>query len=192
MNSHAMTRTVLTGLAATALTVTTIAGTAVSASAADTAVTFELAGGLLSVSAPATAVLSTGGLTLQAGEGGTAKGVLTSVKVTDGRASLLGSWSATVTSSDFVNQTVAAAPPIPASNVRYWSGAATMVEGLGVPVPGQLTELNAVVIAAAKPAFSKDVGAGSNATTWSPTVAVDIPAGAVAGRYSGTITHSVS
>jgi hypothetical protein len=32
----------------------------------------------------------------------------------------------------------------------------------------------------------------SISATWNPTLIVDIPAGAVAGTYTGTITHSVA
>jgi hypothetical protein len=33
---------------------------------------------------------------------------------------------------------------------------------------------------------------GDNTATWNPTIVVTVPAGAVAGTYSATITHSVS
>ena len=33
---------------------------------------------------------------------------------------------------------------------------------------------------------------GVNTATWNPSIAVTIPAGAVAGTYNATITHSVS
>jgi hypothetical protein len=33
---------------------------------------------------------------------------------------------------------------------------------------------------------------GNNFATWNPTVSITLPAQAVAGTYSGTITHSVS
>ena len=33
---------------------------------------------------------------------------------------------------------------------------------------------------------------GVNTATWNPSIGVPIPAGAVAGTYSATITHSVS
>jgi len=33
---------------------------------------------------------------------------------------------------------------------------------------------------------------GDNSASWSPTVLVSLPSGAVAGMYAGTITNSVS
>ncbi|MFE3903760.1 hypothetical protein ACFXPY_26490 [Streptomyces sp. NPDC059153] len=35
-------------------------------------------------------------------------------------------------------------------------------------------------------------GVGDNTATWNPTVAVDVPAGAVGGAYTGTLTQSVA
>ena len=34
--------------------------------------------------------------------------------------------------------------------------------------------------------------AGNTAVSWDPTIAVTVPAGAVGGDYTATITHSVS
>jgi hypothetical protein len=36
------------------------------------------------------------------------------------------------------------------------------------------------------------VAVGNNSVTWNPTVLITLPAQAVAGKYTGTITHSVS
>jgi hypothetical protein len=33
---------------------------------------------------------------------------------------------------------------------------------------------------------------GNNTTTWNPTLIVTIPSTAVAGTYTGTVTHSVA
>jgi uncharacterized transporter YbjL len=76
--------------------------------------------------------------------------------------------------------------------VSYWSGPATASTGLGVRVPGQLTALNAVSLAAPATAFALQAVALSTSTSWNPTVVVAIPAGAVAGSYTGTVTHSVA
>jgi hypothetical protein len=59
-------------------------------------------------------------------------------------------------------------------------------------VPGQLLAANAVAIDTLTTAMSLTAGAGSNAASWNPTLIVAIPAGAVAGLYTGTVTHSVA
>ena len=41
-------------------------------------------------------------------------------------------------------------------------------------------------------AMSLTGGAGSNSASWNPTLVVNVPAAAVAGTYSGTVTHSVA
>jgi hypothetical protein len=33
---------------------------------------------------------------------------------------------------------------------------------------------------------------GDNTASWNPTVAINVPASAVGGTYTGTLTHSVS
>ena len=41
-------------------------------------------------------------------------------------------------------------------------------------------------------AFTLTGGSGANTASWNPTVRVRIPATAVAGAYSGTVTQSVA
>ena len=70
----------------------------------------------------------------------TAEFQIGAVSVTDQRGSLLGSWTASVTSSDFTTGTQTAEETIAKANVSYWSGAATASTGVGVFAPGQATE----------------------------------------------------
>jgi len=41
-------------------------------------------------------------------------------------------------------------------------------------------------------AYSGTALVGANTATWNPTLVVNIPAAAVAGTYTGTVTHSVA
>jgi hypothetical protein len=41
-------------------------------------------------------------------------------------------------------------------------------------------------------AFTLTLGVGNNSFTWNPSLIVAIPAAAVAGLYTGTVTHSVA
>jgi hypothetical protein len=58
--------------------------------------------------------------------------------------------------------------------------------------PGQLNAASAVNLSEERVAFSSSGLALSITTTWDPTIVIAIPAAAVAGTYSGTITHSVA
>ena len=158
------------------------------AHAEDTDVTFELTGaGGLSISAPATADLGSA-----ATNAGTLSGSLGTVTVTDQRGALLATWTAAVSSTDFTTGGATAAETIAASDVSYWSGLATTTSGTVVAVPGQLTALLAQDLGTERTAFATTAAVGNNSVSWSPTVVVNIPAAAVAGTYTGTITHSVA
>lgn len=171
-----------------AIAITMTAGAFSPARAIDTTTEFTLtAAGGLGVSAPATADLGSA-----ATNDGTLSAQLGSVTVTDDRGLLTGSWTATAVAGDFTTGTASADETIPAANVQYWSGAATGTSGTAVFVPGQLTALNAVVVDAAKTAFAATGTVGNNSASWNPTIVVTIPADAVVGDYSGTITHSVA
>ncbi len=173
-------------VSSTALIVAGVAGFAAPASAAGTTTTFIVGAGALSVSAPASGALGTGS------PGATASAALGSVTVNDARASLLGTWTTSVIGSAFTTGGGTSAETIPASAVTYASGPATATTGLGVFVPGQLTTLLAVPIDSSQVAFVRAASVGNSTATWSPTVIVNVPAAAVAGTYTGTITHSVA
>lgn len=166
------------------------AGTMVLAAApADAAqgVTFTLTAGALSVSDPADKSLgsvATGTATVSSTLGDTT--------VTDNRGALLGSWTSTVSSTDFTTGAATADETITNDLVDYYSGIATASSGTAVRVPGQATALLAADLGTAQTAFSATGVVGNNSTTWVPTVVVNIPSDSVTGTYSGTITHSVT
>ena len=171
-------------LLASALGVAVLAGAAPAQAAATTA-TFTVTGGLLSITAPASKALS------NAAPGGISTAQLGNVVVDDQRGALAGTWTATVASSTFTT-TGEGAPAIPTTAVEYWSGAATATTGTAVRVPGQLLAANKVVLDATRNAFTASGVVGNGTTTWNPTMLVNIPAGAVAGDYTGTVTHSMA
>jgi len=174
----------------------TIAGTALAglfgapaAHAEDTDTTFVLsAAGGLSISVPATSELSAGTAT----NAGTLTAQLGAVSVTDQRGALLGTWTASVTSSDFTTGDETAAETITNAGVAYASGAATATTGVGVFTPGQATTALRQALSAQRTAFAATAAVGNNSVSWNPTIVVTIPSAAVVGTYAGTITHSAA
>lgn len=163
------------------LTMTAVAaGAFVPAQAADTDVTFTISGGALTISAPSTVQ--------NLGTAGTSPGSQTSaafdapVTVTDNRGELAAAWLATVSATDFTG--ITEGETISAAQANYASGAVTASTGL-------------VVTPSISPTMAVDstlagVGLGSNTASWTPTVGVTVPIGAVADTYEGTVTHSVT
>jgi hypothetical protein len=160
---------------------------ALPARAADTTTTFSLAAGSLSISAPASRDLGTGST-----GGGTVSAQLGTVTVTDNRGALVGTWTASVSSTDFTTGGATANETIAKGHVTYWSGTATASSGLSVFAPGQASAANAQALSVSRTAFSATAIVGNNSASWNPTVTVNVPAAAVAGDYTGTITHSVA
>lgn len=80
---------------------------------------------------------------------------------------------------------------IPASSISYWSGPATAAL-LQDATPGQAGAAQAQDLSVPRRAFSSSGLALSITTVWNPTIVIAIPAAAVAGTYTGTITHSVA
>ncbi|NAS23472.1 hypothetical protein GT755_17450 [Herbidospora sp. NEAU-GS84] len=161
-------------------------GSVAPAQAADTTVTFTIQGGALTISAPASINLgnSASDTTLQ--------GTIGPVTVTDLRGTLLGSWTAGVTSTDFTTGGGTANETIPKADAAYASGAATATSGVGTFAPGQLTVQLAAPLTGQVTAFTAAALVGNNTVTWNPTLRVTIPNSAVAGTYTGTVTHSVA
>jgi hypothetical protein len=159
------------------------------AQAATTTATFTLTGAGLSISAPSATNLSAstniGTTSLSAALG--------TVTVTDARGGLLGSWTATVSSTDFVTNAQSASNTISKANASYWSGVATPGVGqVAVPIGQQLLSVNAVALDVQRTAVSTTGVTGNAVVTWNPTVGVTVPTDVVAGTYTGTITHSVA
>jgi hypothetical protein len=160
---------------------------ALPARAADTTTTFSLAAGSLSISAPASRDLGSGST-----GGGTVSAQLGTVTVTDNRGALVGTWTASVSSTDFTTGGATANETIAKGQVTYWSGTATESSGVAVFAPGQAIAANAQALSVSRTAFSAAAIVGNNSASWNPTLTVNVPAAAVAGTYSGTVTHSVA
>ncbi|MFN2538749.1 MAG: hypothetical protein ABR549_11490 [Mycobacteriales bacterium] len=146
----------------------------------------------LTISVPAAASLgsaSTGAASIS--------GTLGSVTVTTGGSlSLSGSsqWTATVVSTAFTTGQATSAETIPASSVGYTSGSVTATSGLAANLctPGQLVTPVAIGTAQTAMTCGSVPLLTSTSVTWRPTVQISLPASAVAGTYTGTITHSVA
>lgn len=176
-----MRTTITRGLVlVTAATLATV-GTAGTAQASDTTTTFIVDGGAMSISAPAAADLgevATGAASVQ--------GSLGPVTVTDERGALVAEWGVTASSSNFTTGGATAAETVPKANVLYTPGATTAsspATGVFTPTPGALGLPLPIYTGAA---------VGNNSATWNPTITITLPAQAVAGTYTGTITHSFS
>lgn len=144
--------------------------------------------GSLQISAPSSSQLSPGTPT----SAGTLSAQLGAVTVTDTRGAVNGAWTVTVSSTDFTTGDASASETIERADVAYASGAAHDVAGVGVFTPGQATADDAQSLVVSRTAFSMASGVGDTAATWNPTIVVTIPASAVTGTYSGTITHSAA
>ncbi len=152
-----------------------------------TTVTFTLTGGALTIAAPASANLGSG-LTGSSN----LSGQLGPVTVTDARGATLGSWTASVVSTDFTTGGGTSNETIPKADIVYASGAATATTGVGVFTPGQLTIALGQALSQSRTAYAATGVVGNNTVTWNPTVQVNVPAAAVTGTYTGTVTHSVA
>ncbi len=155
------------------------------AHAADTPTTFQVNGGLLSITVPTSSVALNGvtvGTTNPSGQ-------LGAVTVDDERGLFSGSWTATAQSTDFTTGTGDSTVTIAASNVKYTPGSTSGAVGTANYTPGTA----GVAIDTPQTAYSAASVVGSAGVSWDPTITVNLPAhGQVAGTYSGTITHSIA
>ncbi len=146
----------------------------------DTTVTFAVTTGALSMSAPVSVDLGSGA------PGTTISGALGPVTVTDDRALLSASWTTTAASSDWTTGSATPTETIPASDVGYDPGSITTtgtITATGTPI---------TLSGTATPVVTGTDGVGDNTATWDPTISVAVPASAVGGTYTGTLTQSVS
>lgn len=114
------------------------------------------------------------------------------MSVTDDRGMANASWTATVTATTFTTGGQTAAETIPLAQITYWSGPATASAGSGTFTPGQSNATVAVNLTSPRTAFSLAGGSTINSSSWNPTLAVSVPAAAVQGTYTATVTHSVA
>jgi hypothetical protein len=109
------------------------------------------------------------------------------VTVTDDRAALAAAWVASASSTTFTTGAATPAETIPVADVAYTVGTFTATTGTITPTA---SDLGAMTVAA-QPVVTGSAGVGNNSVTWNPTISVAVPASAVTGTYTGTITHSV-
>ncbi len=95
-------------------------------------------------------------------------------------------WVVSVSATDFTSPS---APPIDASSVSYSAGLVVQIRGA---VTDLYTDHSPDDLTTAVPAVTASGVNGDNAATWNPTIVVTVPAGAVAGVYTSSITHSVA
>lgn len=145
-----------------------------------TTVTFTVDSGALSMSAPVSVDLGSGA------PGTTISGALGPVTVTDDRALLSASWTATAASTDWTTGGATSAETIPATDVGYDPGSITTtgtITATGTPI---------TLSGTATPVVAGTDGVGDNTATWDPVISVAVPASAVGGTYTGTLIQSVS
>jgi hypothetical protein len=143
-------------------------------------VTFTVTTGGLTMTAPASADLGSGapGTTITGNLGG-------NVLVTDLRATLGGTWTATASSTAWTTGTGTADETIPAADATYTPGAITTtgtITATGHNIT--LSGLPQTVVTATV--------TGNNTAAWDPTIAVAVPSVAVGGAYHATLTQSVA
>jgi hypothetical protein len=150
------------------------------ATTGNTTTTFTVASGVLGMTAPATADLGSGGVN------STISGTLGTVTVTDLRATVATTWAATASSTNWTTGADTLAETIPATDVGYDPGSITTT--------GTITATGAAITlsGAAQPVVAGTAGVADNTAAWDPTLAVVVPATAVGGLYTATLTQSVS
>jgi hypothetical protein len=146
---------------------------------ASTGVTFAVTGGNLTVSDPASASLQAVAASVTAQP---VSGQLGNVTVTDDRGGTTG-WTATAVSTTFTGPNGVS---VPASAVSENPGTPTST-GTVTLTPAAPTDLSS-----AATTMTATGVAGAETATWDPTLTVELPADALAGSYTGTITDSVS
>lgn len=172
----------LTAAAALALPVVAAGG------AEAQSVTFTLSGGSLSIAEPGAATLTAGALSGLAGTSFT--GSLGATTVTDTRGGITG-WSTTIAqTTPFTDGTTT----IPAANVKAWVPGAIVPTGVATVTAGTyLTQLTGLALSGSPQTLVTAVAVvGNNSASFTPSIAVTVPADATAGTYTGVITQTVS
>ena len=110
-------------------------------------------------------------------------GSLGEVTVRDNRSAPEGSsWVATAVATELKPKK---GRGISAGNIRYSAGT---VDKQGTCT---IRASESVTLNRPRPVVTASEISGNNVASWTPTIAVKLPPGLVAGKYTGTITHSV-
>jgi choice-of-anchor A domain-containing protein/uncharacterized repeat protein (TIGR01451 family) len=142
--------------------------------------TVSIIAGALSVTVPDDANLGS------AAPGGTISASLGTVQVTDNQG-FGASWTATVSATGFTTGTATAPETIPASDVLY------NISSLTTSGPATFSFTPATTLSASAQAVVSATSVdGNNSASWDPLIDLTVPASAIAGPYTATITHSVS
>jgi hypothetical protein len=146
----------------------------------NTTVIFTVSSGALSLTAPASVNLGTNA------PGTTLAGTLGTVTVTDNRALLAAAWTAVASSTSWTTGGGTPAETIPAGDVGYDPGS--------IATTGTITATGTPITLSGTlaPVVTGTNGVGDNTATWNPAISVAVPASAVGGTYTGTVTQSVS
>jgi hypothetical protein len=146
----------------------------------DTSVTFTVTTGAISLTAPVSSDLGPGA------PGTTITGTAGPVVVTDDRAADNGGWLVTASASDWTTGVGATPETIPATDVGYDPGSITTTGTVS-------TTGTAITLANSPAAVVTATGIfGNNTATWTPALAVAVPAAAVGGIYTATLTQSLT
>ena len=149
---------------------------------------------ILGTAAPATALAITAPLSTNLGSGPVGS---TNISAQLGLVTATGTgiippnFKATVSATVFKTGAGGIDETIGKTSILYWSGPATLTTGVSV-TPGQPSAADAVDLSVSRTAFTGKGLALTITAAWNPTLIVNIPANAVAGAYTGTITHSIA
>ena len=146
----------------------------------DTTTTFTVTSGALSMTAPTTAYLGS------RAPGTYISFVIGPVQVTDDRALLSAAWTATASATDWTTGAGAPTETIPASDVTYQPGY-VFTRGTITATPTAIS-----LSATPTPVVIATDGTGDNDALWYPYISVAVPASAIGGLYTGTMSQSVS
>ncbi|WP_405881681.1 WxL domain-containing protein [Streptomyces sp. NBC_01384] len=164
-----------------------IAGAAVAAlasplpaSAADTPVTVQVTAGTLDISVPAGPVNL--GTVAVSGSAQTVSSPLGNVTVTDDRGAITG-WHVTAGATDFTGP----------QNISVSAAGSSSYDTPSVSTSGTVNVASTNLTQLYPPSTVETATgvSGINSATWNPTISLTIPANALAGTYSSTVTHSV-
>ncbi len=109
------------------------------------------------------------------------------VQVTDDRG-FGADWTTTVSAIQFITGSGTPLQTIPVSDAVYSINGPLQTAGSATFSTVAVTTLSG----APQPVVSATHVGGNTSASWDPLIEVRIPAGAVAGQYTSTVTHSVS
>lgn len=153
-----------------------IVGPASPASADTTGTTFTLTAGELTMTVGATAALTNEASGVDAN---TITGTLGTVSVNDARGNTAG-WVVSAASSTFTGSGLSVS-----DGVAYTNGTVTETG------TNTVAAVTAAALTTTPTAVATATASGNNTASWNPTLDVSMPAGALAGAYSGTVTTSI-